>query len=144
MAAKMYGKFLLSMAHKEVNLSTDTIKAMLVTSAYTPNQDTDQYKSAVTNEVANGNGYATGGATCTSVTCTYDGPSNTLTLDGVVPAWAASTITARYIVFYDDTPATDATKSLIMYDDFTTDKISSNGTWTYTVNAAGIVGVTAA
>lgn len=143
MAAKMYGLFLKSLANKEVNLNSDTLKAMLCTSSYTPNQDTDQYKAAVTNEVA-GTGYTPGGATLTSVTATYDAPSNTLTLTGAAPPWAASTITARYLVVYDSTPGTDATRPLVMYDDFGSDKVSSAGTFTYTVNASGLATITAA
>jgi hypothetical protein len=143
MAAKMYGLFLKSLANKEIDLDTDTLKAMLCTSAYTPDQDTHQYKSSVTNEVT-GAGYTATGQALTGVGVTYTAGTNVLMLDATDPAWAASTITARYIVFYDSSPATDATRPLIAYDDFVTDQISSNGTFTYQVNAAGIVTITAA
>lgn len=143
MAAKMYGLFLKSLANKEIDLDTDTLKAMLCTSAYTPDQDTHQYKSSITNEVT-GTGYTATGQALTSVTVVYSAGTNTLTLDAADPAWAASTITARYIVFYDSSPATDATRPLIAYDDFGTDQVSSSGTFTYQVNAAGIITITAA
>src|SRR4051812_35221214 len=115
--AKAYGKFALSLVSKKVDLTADTIKAMLCTSGYTPDQDTHQFKSDVTSEVANGNGYTTGGVTLTTVTVTYDASSNTLKFDADDPTWATATITARYCVFYDDTPATAATKPLICYVD---------------------------
>lgn len=143
MAAKLFGLFLKSLANKEIDLDTDVLKAMLCTSAYTPNQDTHQYKSSVTGEVA-GTGYTAGGVALTGVTVVYDAPSNTLTLDADDPTWPASTITARYVVVYDSTPATDATRPLLMYDDFTTDQISAAGAFTYGVNAAGLLTVTAA
>ena len=45
-----------------IDLDTDTIKVLLVTSAYTPDQDTHTKHSDVTNEVS-GTGYTAGGAT---------------------------------------------------------------------------------
>ncbi len=59
--------------------------------------------------------------------------------DAADPAWANSTITARYAVFYDNSPATDATKPLISLLDFVTDKISSAGSFTVTINALGVL-----
>ena len=47
-----------------IDLDTDTIKVMLVTSAYVPNQDTHTERSDVTNEVTGTNqGSTAGGAT---------------------------------------------------------------------------------
>lgn len=142
-SAKMYGKFLLSLANKEVDLDSDTLKVMLCTSSYTPDQDTHQYKSSVTNEVS-GTGYTATGQALTSVTVGYDAPSNTLKLDAADPSWTSSTITARYAVFYDSTPSTDATRPLIAYVDFGADVISTAGTFTITLDAAGIVTIVAA
>lgn len=141
--AKMYGLFLKSLANKEIDLDSDTLKVMLCTSSYTPNQDTHQYKSDITNEIT-GTGYTAGGATLASVTVTYDGPSNTLTLDAADPSWASSVLTARYAIFYDATPGTDATRPLIAYMDFTTDFVSTGGTFLITLNASGIASITAA
>ena len=141
--AKMYGNFVAKLANKEIDLDSDTLKVMLTTSAYTPNQDTHIYKSSVTNEVT-GTGYTAGGATLTSVTVNYDAATNTFTLDSADPSWANSTITARYAVFYDDTPSTAATKPLIAYWDFGADVSSSGGPFTLTIDAAGIVTFTVA
>lgn len=141
--AKMYGGFLQSLAAKEISLGTDTLKVMLCTSSYAPDQDTHRYKSSVTAEVS-GTGYTAGGATLTSVTVAYNAGTNTLTLDAADPSWAASTITARYAVFYDSTPATDATRPLIAYVDFGADVISTAGAFTITLDAAGIATITAA
>jgi hypothetical protein len=54
----------------EINFPSDTIKAMLTTSTYSPNLDTHRYKSSVTNEVV-GTGYTAGGVTLASKTVTY-------------------------------------------------------------------------
>ena len=141
--AKLYGGFLKSLANKEIDLDTDTLKVMLCTSAYTPDQDAHQYKSSVTNEVS-GTGYTAGGATLAGVTVTYTGATNTLTLDAADPSWASSTITARTAVIYDSTPATDATRPLIAYLQSDVDISSSGGAVTITFDANGIATITAA
>lgn len=141
--AFVYGKFLSALANKEVDLDSDTLKVMLTTSSYTPNQDTDQYKSAVTNEVT-GTGYTAGGQTLTSVSVAYSASTNTLTLDAADPSWASSTITARRAVFYDDTPAASTAKPLIAWWDFGADVSSSGGPFTLTIDVAGIFTATVA
>lgn len=140
--AKVYGLAMKSMLNKEIDYDSDTIKVMLCTSSYTPNQDTHQYKSSVTNEIT-GTGYTAGGATLASKTVTYDGGTNTLTLDCADPQWTASTLTARYAVFYDST-GTDSTSPLICYWDFGADVSSSSGTFTLTIDAAGLLTLTTA
>lgn len=141
--ALLYGNFLKSLANKEIDLDTDTIKVMLCTSTYTPNQDTHQYKSSVTNEVT-GTGYTATGATLAGVAVTYTAGTNTLMFDANDTVWAASTITARYAVIYDATPATDATRPLIAYVDFGENVSSTAAAFTITWDAAGIFTITAA
>jgi hypothetical protein len=138
-SAKAYGNFVVKVLNKEVDWDTDTIKMMLCTSSYSPNQDTHIYKSSVTNEVANGNGYTTGGATLTNKSITYDGATNVIKLDADDVTWANATITARYAVMYDDTPATDAEKPLICYIDFGADMSSINSNFTVAFDEAGII-----
>lgn len=140
-SAKVYGLAIKSLANKEIDWDSDTIKVMLCTSTYTPDQDTHQYKSSVTNEVT-GTGYTAGGNTLTSCTSTYTAGTNTLTLDAADTSWPTSTITARYAVIYDSSPATDATRPLIAYVDFGADVVSTGGTFSITWNASGIVTVT--
>lgn len=140
-SAKMFGNCLLKALNKEIDYDTDTIKVMLCTSAYTPDQDAHIYKSSVTNEVT-GTGYTAGGATLASKTITYTGASNTITLDAADVTWSSSTITARYAVIYDST-GTDATSALIAYVDFGADVSSSGGNFTITWDAAGIATITA-
>jgi hypothetical protein len=142
-SAKFYGKAFLSAFNKEIDLDTDVIKVMLCTSTYAPDQDAHQYKSSVTNEVT-GTGYTAGGATLTSPAVTYTGATNVFMFDGADTSWAASTITARYAVIYDSSPATDATRPLIAYVDFGADVSSTAATFTITWDAAGIATVTVA
>lgn len=141
--AKIYGPALLSAFNKEIDIDSDTIKAMLCTSSYTPNQDTHRYKSDVTNEIT-GTGYTAGGVTLTGVSITYDAGTNTFKIDASSdPSWGpGATITARYLVYYDATPATDATRPLLAYVDFGADVGTAGGTFLVTIDAAGIVTVT--
>jgi hypothetical protein len=141
--AFFYGNAFLSAFNKEIDFNSDSIKVMLCTSAYTPNQDTHQYKSSVTNEVS-GTGYTAAGATLANASLTYTAGTNVLKLDGDDVSWATSTITARYAVIYDSTPATDATRPLIAYVDFGADVSSTAGPFTITWDAAGIATVTVA
>ncbi len=138
--AKYYGNAFVSAFNKEIDFNSDTIKVMLCTSSYTPDQDAHNYKDDVTNEVS-GTGYSAGGATIASPSITYTGASNTLKLDGDNVTWSTSTITARYAVIYDDTPATDATKPLIAYIDFGADVSTTSGDFSITFDAAGIATV---
>lgn len=121
---------------------SDTIKVMLCTSSYTPDQDAHVFKSSITNEVAATGGYTAGGATLANKTLGYTSGTNVIKFDADDVVWAASTITARYAVIYDDTPATDVTKPLIGYIDFGADASTSNGAFTITWDAAGIFKIT--
>lgn len=141
--AFQYGLFQKSLWNKEIDMDSDALKVMLCTSAYTPNQDTHQYKSSVTNEVV-GTGYTATGAALASLVVAYNTATNTINLDAADTVWAASTITARYAVVYDATPGTDATRPLICYIDFGADVVSSGGNFTITWDPAGIVSVTVA
>lgn len=142
-SAKWYGLAYTSAFTKKMDLSADTIKVMLCTSSYAPDQDTHQYKSSVTNEVS-GTGYTAGGVILSSPTLTYTGSTNTLAIDGGDVSWPSSTLTARYAVVYDSTPGTDATRPLLMYVDFGADVSTTSGTLTITWDAAGLCSVTVA
>lgn len=142
-SAKMYGLALKSFSNREIDWDSDTIKVMLCTSSYTPNQDTHQYKSDITAEVT-GTGYTAGGATLTGCTSTYNAGTNTLTLDAGDVSWPNSTIVARYAVIYDASPASDATRPLIGYVDFDQNISTTAGTFSIVWDAAGIVTLTAA
>lgn len=142
--AKFYGLFFKSLCNKEIDLDSDTLKLMLTTSSYTPNQDTHQYKSSVTNEVS-GTGYTAGGATVGSVSVSYNTGTNVLSFDGADASWTTATIAnARYGVLYDSSPGSDATRPLIGYVDFGGDVSVTAGTLSVVWDAAGIGAVTVA
>ena len=145
MASKLYGQFLGQALNKEIDWDTDTIKVALLTNSYTPDQDAHNYFDDVaTYEVSGATGYTAGGATLANKTNTYTGASNVIVLDADDVTWSTSTITARYAVIYDASPSTNATKPLIGYVDFGSDQSSSNGNFTITWDATGIVRITVA
>jgi hypothetical protein len=144
MPSKLYGQFLSQALNKEIDWDTDTIKVALLTNSYTPDQDAhNYYDDVVANEVT-GTGYTAGGNTLANKTNSYNSSTNVITLDADDTTWSSSTITARYAVVYDATPATNATKPLIGYVDFGSDQSSSNGNFTITWDATGIVRITVA
>lgn len=133
--AHLYGLAFQSMLNKEIDYDTDTVKAMLVTSAYVPNRDTHRYKSSVTNEAV-GTGYTAGGKTLTTKTIAYTAGSHTLALDCDDLIWTTTTIQARYLVFYVST-GTDSTSPLLAYVDFGADVTSTGGSFTAAIPTAG-------
>jgi len=138
--AKWYGQALMKALNKEIDWDSDTIKVMLCTSSYTPDQDTHVYKDvSVTNEVE-GDGYTAGGATLASKTIGYTAGTNVIKLDAADTAWAASTITARYAVIYDDTPA--SSKPLLGYVDFGEDEESASTDFTIQWSSDGVLKIT--
>lgn len=134
----LYGGFLQSLANKQINLNSDTIKVMLLTSAYTPS-DAHRYQSDLTNEVS-GAGYTAGGATLGSQAVSY--ASGVLKFTGANVQWLGSSITARYAVLVDATPGSSATNPVIAYADFGADETDTNGTFQINWNASGIFTIT--
>ena len=143
--AHTYTKLADSLATKKITLPGDTIKCMLL-SAYTvgSTQDTAQFVSDVlaVGTEASGTGYTAGGATLTSVTWTASG--HVFTLTGTIPAWnaAGGSLAAAYAIFFDATPGTNATNPLLCYWDLGGTQTATNGTFTLTANASGILTAT--
>jgi hypothetical protein len=133
----MYGLFWKSLGNKEIDIDSDTWKLMATTSSYTPNQDTHQYKSSVTNEVS-GTNYTAGGLTIPSFAMTYDTGTNKLVIDAADANWAGPIPLCRQLVLYDSSPASDATRPLALYITLDADKQPSGIVW----NASVIFSVT--
>jgi hypothetical protein len=126
--------------------TTDTIKVMLCSASYTPNQDTHEFKSSVTNELPTANGYTLRGATLATKTATSDAATNETRLGSAPVVWTAGsgqTLTARYAVVYKDT-GTDGTSPLLGWVDFEADVSATNDTFTITPDATGWLKITTA
>lgn len=125
----------------DVAWTSDTIKVTLHSSSYTPNQNTDEFFSAVTNELATANGYTAGGATLASKTRTVDAASNEIRYDAADVAWtpsAGQTLTARYAVIRKDTGSA-ATSPVLGYVDFGADVSATGTALTLTWDATGVL-----
>jgi hypothetical protein len=135
MADILYTSFKRDIQNGSIDLDTDTVKVMLVTSAYTPSASHAK-RSDITNEVV-GTGYTAGGATLSTPTVTNSGTTGVF--DGADVAWTGSTITARGAVLYKSRGGLSSADELIAYIDFGTDKTSTSGTFTIQWNAGGIL-----
>lgn len=140
----LYGKTPINMLGGEtagetgkIDFLSDVVKAALFTNTYVPNQDTDELYSGLTNEVANGNGYTTGGNTMAVPTITYTAGTNTSKFDANDPSvWTASGagFAFRYVVSYDST-----TDILIGYNDYgSTLTLAAGDTFSFILDAAGL------
>lgn len=85
-----------------IDLDDDTFKVQLHTSSYSPDAVNDVDAADLTDEVANGSGYTTGGVT---ITQTWTRSGGTAKFDSDNPTWTASggSIVARYAVLIDTT-----------------------------------------
>ncbi len=96
------------------DLDSDTIKIALYTSSASLDATTDTYTTS--NEVANGNGYATGGVTLANASVIENGTSGCFDSDD--PEWTSATFTARGALIYNDTDGDRAIAVLDFGGDF--------------------------
>lgn len=116
-----------------VTLGTSTMVA-LATSSYTPALTHTTYTDFSSAEVANGNGYTTGGVALSNPA--FSG-TTTQVFDADDTTWTfTASKTARYAVIYDITSS-----AAIAYLDFGSDQTTSS-TFTIVWNGSGIVNIT--
>lgn len=119
--------------NKEIDLDSDTIKLMLLTSSATPNVDVHVYIEDIeADEVSHAN-YTAGGSTLANISVTYDTGTNTMTFDADDVTWSAVTFSTRYGVIYDEN-----TSVIIAYLDFDSEQSPSASDFTVSFNASGI------
>ena len=138
MADVIYNSFKRDLMTGAIDLDTDTIRVMLVTATYAPDQDAHTKRSDITNEVT-GTGYTAGGAAIANKTVTVDNTDNEGVFDGDDVTWATSTITARGAVLYKARGGASSADELLCYFDFTTDRVSTGGPFTIQWGAEGIL-----
>jgi hypothetical protein len=106
--AHFYNQYWNSLANKQINLTSDVIKMVLLTSAYTPNKGTHRYYSDLSNELPTASGYTNGGQTITSmaVAVTNTNDVQTVTING---SPTAGTFT---LTFTDNTGVAQTTTAI--------------------------------
>ena len=139
MADVIYNSYKKILGDGAIDWLTDTIKVMLVTSAYTPDQDAHDFKDDITNEIS-GTGYTAGGAALASKTNTQDDTDDEGVQDAADTVWSGATFTTRGAVIYKDT-GTPSTSPIIAYIDFGEDKSPSGADFTIEWNAEGIINI---
>lgn len=139
MANVLYNSFKRDIQNGAIDLDTDTIKILLVTSAYTADIDAHTKRSDITNEVGNSGTYAAGGSTIASASVTADNTNDRGVFDGTDSSWTGATITARGAVLYKSRGGASSADELIGYIDFGADKTSTNGTFLITYASTGIL-----
>lgn len=107
-----FQNFVENLGKKVFNLNSDTLKIALTNTA--PNA-TDNQLSQIT-QIANGNGYTTGGTTVPNTAYTESGGTGTLVGDQVTFTASGGAMAGfQYAVLYDDTATND---ELIGYWDY--------------------------
>ncbi len=117
------------------------IYVALLEDTYTPDQNNDDNWGEINANEVSGTGYTAGGAEIENKTFVQSG--GTAVLDGDNVSWPNSTITARWGVIYDNTPAGDADKKLLAYIDFGENKSTTDGTFELQWSEDGIFGISA-
>jgi hypothetical protein len=135
MASMIFDRFFANLVTKQIGWTADSIMVALIDSTYTPSKGDSLWvtgRDPFDSEVV-GAGYTHLGKALSSKTVTTVGDTTRLSGDSIY--WTASTVTARYAVFYDGTATA---KNLLWVFDFGSDKASSSGTFTLVWNAIGI------
>ncbi len=132
MASIIYNNLREDIGKGTINLSSDTFKVMLLANTYTPNAEHATPGSVNAHELANGNGYTTGGATLTGVSWSRAGA--TCKFDANDAEWANASFTARYAVVYSSTA-----NRLCCCIDFGSDKTCSSQSFFVRWHADGIL-----
>lgn len=143
MATVIYNSFKKKIMDGSIDLDTDTIKASLHTSSYTPDADSHDFFDDVTSEVSSSGSYtagAAGGITLASKTVTQDNTDNEGVFDAADLSITTFTGTFRYVVLRKDT-GTASTSALIAAIDYGSDVSAVNGTVSIAWNSEGILNI---
>lgn len=124
-----------------IALLTDTIHAVLLTSAYVPNIDTQTMWADINANEVVGTGYTANGQPLANKTVVQDSPNDRGVFDADDVTWATATVTARFTALIKWTGVA-ATSPLIFYIDFVTDKSSSAADFTIEWDVTGILHAT--
>lgn len=141
MASFIYNSFKGHLLSGNINLASDGIYCMLMKSTYTPNQDSHVKYTDISGYEHTGNGvYFTGGKALSSKTITVDNTNDWAYFTANNLTWASTTISASGAVLYASGAGYGGvTHPLIGYIDFGTTLSSSNGDYTITWSAQGII-----
>lgn len=125
----VYNSYKLGIITGDVDLVNDSIFVALLDS-YTPDLNAHQFLSDVNGtELANGNGYSTGGEEVEGKAVSLNNVDNRGEFSCNNVTWANASFTARYAVVYKD-KGNPITSPVLFYVDFGENKTANNGNFT--------------
>lgn len=128
MASALSNHFKYQLAKKQIDMDTDTFKLILMATGFTFNKDTHATLADVSaSELANGNGYTTGGVTLANSTVTEDDTNDKASVSFDNISWTASSGAlgpTPGAIMYDDTVGDD---TIVGFIDFTTERTVTDG-----------------
>ena len=139
---KWYLSGKLAEAKGNIDWDVDTLKIMLTTSSYTPDQANHDYRDDVTNEVGASGTYSAGGGTITGVAVSKDTGSLEVRYLWDDLSFTGATITARTAVLYKSRGGAASADELIAYCTESADVSSTASTFTVDVPATSVLKVT--
>lgn len=108
--------------------TADTINCALVTSSYTPNQDTDSFWSTPQANEITGTGYSAGGVTLGTKSIGAVTGSHEIPLLAGSASWSSASFTCAYAIIYRST-GTPSTSPLLGYVNFGGNETVASGTF---------------
>lgn len=117
----------------EALFATGTLKYVLATASYTPDQDLHDFQNDITNEAA-GTGYVAGGNALTGVVVSLDTATNTITIKA--DEITGLNVSCRWLIFVVST-GTAATSPVVAYADLS-EGLGGNVTFTNTTNLSTV------
>jgi len=141
MASGVYNRFFRNLALGDVHWDSDNIKCALLGDSYTFAATHAVWSTGDSNapknfEIANGNGYTTGGSSLDNCAVSQDDTADWAKLDADDEVWSGATINTWGAVLYDDTLSSD---DLICYFDFAAQKSVSTGSLTLQWSTNGLM-----
>jgi len=111
-----YGPGLKRVIDGEIDFNGHTFKAVLLSSSYTPNRDTDDDLSDVITYEVTGTGWTTGGETLTVTTGINTGSGYVYVNIADINKTGVTLSDGKHLVVFDDTHASDALVFLMTFD----------------------------
>ena len=140
MASGIYNRFFYNLALGNIDWDTLTYKCALLGDSYTFAATHAAWSTADSNspknfEIANGNGYTTGGSSLDNCAVSQDDTADWAKLDADDEVWSAATINTWGAVVYSTVDSGD----LVCYFDFAAQKSVSTGSLTLQWSTNGLM-----
>jgi len=136
---KLYDTAKLKIGQGLIDLDGHTFKMALFTSSSNCNTLTHDELADLTSQVANGDGYTTGGVTLTGVTFTNSSGTSTFNCDDLEWIASGAGFICRFAVIYDDTVSGDPLLAVCLLDTTPADvTVTAGNALTITINASGV------